>query len=313
MHVSVWAWAALLVVAPVLLALDLFVLPRGRDAIPARAALVWTAVWTLVGLSFMGVVWAMAGEAYAVKYATSFVVERGLTVDQVLVYGLIIVAFGPPRPARQRTVFLALWVGLLLKLPLIALGTAIGRHGPGDLRWLLAVLFGLGGAIFVRNRTSPPDIVENRLVAFLGRHLPLVERWSGSRYVIDVGGRRVYTLAFVMLAVMLSADFYFAATVPLAFSTQKPGFLVLASSLFAIVGIRSLYWWAASVQVDRVQLRLALAVVLWLVGLELVIQPFAHDPSWVLPSLLIVTIAWPLVSARRSHGSTYLDAPVDDG
>ena len=76
----------------------------------------------------------------------------------------------------------------------------------------------------------------------------------------------VYTLAFAMLVVLVTADIYFAATVPLAFAVKKPGFLVLASSTLALLGIRSLYWWVTSLEVDRVKLRIALAIVLWLVG-----------------------------------------------
>ena len=112
-----------------------------------------------------------------------------------------------------------------------------------------------------------------------------------------------------MLVVLLTADIYFAATVPLAFAVKKPGFLVLASSTLALLGIRSLYWWVTSLEVDRVKLRIALAVVLWLVALELVLEPLFHAVSWVLPELVFVVIAWPLVSARRSQAGAAAPCP----
>jgi tellurite resistance protein TerC len=298
-HVSVWAWVALLVVTPVLLALDLFVLPRGLDVVEPRTARVWTIVWTLVGLSFTGVVWLLSGEHYANKYATGFLVEKGLTVDQVLVFALVVSNFAAPRKAAARTIFVALWVGLLLKVPFILFGTAIARGGTGELHWAIGILFLVGGAIFLRSRTRLPGDEQNWFATRVLASDSVVERWDDDRFVSSDGGRRVYTLAFAMLVVLVSTDFYFAATVPLAFAVKKPGFLVLASSALAMLGIRSLYWWVVSLEVDRVKLRIALAIVLWLVGLELILFPYAHEPSWVLPLALIVTIAWPLVSARR--------------
>ncbi len=110
---------------------------------------------------------------------------------------------------------------------------------------------------------------------------------------------RRYTLAFAMLVVLLTADIYFAATVPLAFSIKKPGFLVLASSTLALLGIRALYWWVSSLEVDRVKLRIALAIVLWLVAIEMLLEPYFHAVSALMPELVFAVIGWPLVSARR--------------
>ena len=302
MHVPVPAWVVVLVITPILLALDLFILPRGLDAIEPRTARFWTVVWTLLGLSFTIVVWLVTDAHYANKYATGFLVEKGLTVDQVLVFAVVITSFDAPKRAAARTIFIALWVGLLLKVPFILFGTAIARRGTGELHWVVGLLFLLGGVIFVRSRRSEPGDENNWFAARVERHHSVVDRWDGDRFVTHDRGRRFYTLAFVMLVVLVTTDFYFAATVPLAFAVKKPGFLVLTSSALAMVGIRSLYWWVVSLDVDRVRLRIALAVVLFLVGLELIVFPYAHEPSWVLPLLLVVVIAWPLVTSRRKVG-----------
>jgi tellurite resistance protein TerC len=298
----------MLVAAPVLLALDLFVFPRGKEDIPPRAALMWSMLWTIVGLSFALLVWEESSEAYAIKYVSGFVVEKALTIDQVLVFAVVISTFRAPPVARQRTVFFALWIGLLLKVPFIGLGTLLARHGPGDLRWVLGVAFLAGGVAFGRQRDKPPTIDENRYLRFVARHVDFVERWEGNRYWIRENGRRLYTLAFAMLMVLLTADIYFAATVPFAFAVQKPGFLVLASSTLAIVGIRSLYWWVTSLDVDPVKLKISLGAVLWLVGLELMLEVFLHEPTWVLPVLLIAPLAWPLLSARKGRNAVAVES-----
>jgi len=298
-HVPVSAWIAVLTITPMLLGLDIFVLPRGEGPVELRTARAWTIFWTLVGLSFTAVVWLLSDAHYANKYATGFLVEKGLTVDQVLVFAVVIANFDAPRKAAARTIFVALWLGLVLKVPFIFFGTAIARNGTGELHWAVGILFLVGGGIFLRSRTREPGDERNWFAARVARHHAVVDRWEDDRFVVHEGGRRFYTLAFLMLAVLVSTDFYFAATVPLAFAVKKPGFLVLTSSALAMLGIRSLYWWVASLEVDRVKLRIALAIVLVLVGLELILFPYAHEPSWVLPALLILVIAWPLLSARR--------------
>jgi len=188
-------------------------------------------------------------------------------------------------------------------VPFILFGTAIARRGTGELHWAVGILFVVGGAIFLRSRHRQPGDEQNWFAARVMRHHAVVDCWEGDRFVIRRGGRRLYTLAFVMLVVLVTTDLYFAATVPLAFAVKKPGFLVLASSALAMLGIRSLFWWVVSLDVDRVELRVALAIVLFLVGLELMVFPYAHEPSWVLPALLVAVIAWPLVSARRRRSS----------
>jgi tellurite resistance protein TerC len=307
MHVSTWAWVVLLVATPVLLALDLLVFPRGSDAIAPRAAWRWALLWTVVGVAFAGVVWLAAGESYAIKYTTGFAVEKALTVDQALVFALVVTSFAAPAPAARRAIFYALWVGLLFKLPFIALGTAIARSEPESLHWVIAGAFVVGGLVFLLRSEADPDAAQNRYLRLLRRRLDFTDTWDGGSFVVhdapaagpDRPSRRRYTLAFAMLVVLLTADIYFAATVPLAFAIKKPGFLVLASSTFALLGIRSLYWWVASLEVDRVKLRIALALVLWLVALELLLEPYLHAVSWLLPELVLSVIAWPLVSARR--------------
>ncbi len=162
MHVAVWAWVVLLVVTPVLLALDLFVLPRGHDQLAPRTAWRWTVVWTLVGLAFAVVVWIEAGEHYAVKYLTGFAVEKALTVDQALVFALVLTSFAAPSRPAKRALFLALWLGLLFKLPFIALGTAIARSEPESLHWIVAGAFIVGGLVFLLRSEADPDAAQNR-------------------------------------------------------------------------------------------------------------------------------------------------------
>lgn len=311
MHVSGWAWAVLLGATPVLLALDLFVLPRGHEAIGRRAAFWWSVVWTLVGLSFALLVAEQAGETYAVKYLTGFAVEKALAVDQALVFALVVTSFAAPARAATRTIFYALWIGLLLKVPFIALGSLVAHRLPISLHWITVGLFTIGGFVFLLRSHADPDAAQNRYLRWMRRRASFTDTWAGDRFVVRQVDRpappregqrpasRHYTLAFAMLVALLTADIYFAATVPLAFATKKPAFLVLASSTLALLGIRALFWWVSTLDVDRTQLRIALASVLWLVAVELALEPVWHGISNLMPELVFAVIGWPLVSARR--------------
>ena len=300
MLVSVWWWLGLLAIAPALMALDVFVVPGGRGPVALRPAVRWTMIWTAVGAGFGIAVWIGWGESYAIKYTTGFLVEKALTIDQVMVFALILTAFRPPDRAAQRAVFLALWLALLLKLPFIAVGALLGANGDQIIRFGLAIGFVVGGVFFMRHRHGEPAVTENRYLRFLARHVDILEEWRGDRFVVHEGGRRRYTLGFALAFALITADVYFSATVPLAFAAQKPPFLVLASSALAEVGLRSLFWLVQALRVDPVLLKWSLAAVLWLVAAELALSDTVHDPTWLLPSAIGVVLAVPIVvSVRR--------------
>ena len=273
MHVSVWAWAVLLVATPILLALDLFVFPRGRDAVDPRSAFWWSVVWALVGLAFAGVVWIASSEA--LRRQVHHRLRGGEGADRrpgpgVRPGGDQLRRPGRPgpaghlpgpvdRPAGQAPLHRAGHRHRPLRAGEPALGHRGGLHGRRF--------------VFLLRSEADPDADQNRYLRWLSHRIDFTDDWRGDHFVVvDEAAddparpaptgeprRRRYTLAFAMLVVLLTADIYFAATVPLAFAIKKPGFLVLASSTFALLGIRSLYWWVTSLEVDRVKLRIALA------------------------------------------------------
>lgn len=307
-HVSGWWWFGLLVLAPMLLALDMYVIPAGSGPIARRPALIWTLIWTALGLVFGAAVWATWGERYAIKYTTGYVVERALTINQVMVFALVLRSFRPPGRAATRAAFFAIWFALVLKLPFIVVGAFLGQQGGDPLRYGLSMLFVLGGVFLVRDRDHQPTVAENRYLRFLASRLDFVEEWHEDRLIIQADGRRRYTLEFALVVVLISVDLYFAASVPLAFASQKPPFLVFASSVLSVVGLRSLYWLFDSLKIDPKVIRVTLALVLWLVAGELLLSDALHDPSWLLPAAIASVLAVPIIGAARRRGPT---VPLD--
>lgn len=294
------AWIAFIVLAPVVFGLELFVIPR-RSPVPLRMALWLSLMWFLVGVGFAVVVGAEWGEAYAIKYTSGFMVEKGLTIDQVLVFAFTVRRFGAPRDAARRVIFIALVAGLLLRLPFIALGALLAERDRPLSLILIGGVFALLAVVLIRDRAKERDPAAGPLARWLVEHRRVVPEYRGTELVVPVEGERRFTLAGVLLVVLLGADLLFASTVPLAFSYSKPAFLVFASATFSLLGFRSLYSAAAGLRIDIAKLKGALGLVFAIFGLNLVIQPFVptNDPTWVLPLLGFLAILIPVAAAVR--------------
>lgn len=308
MRAGLGSWVLVGVVAPVLIALDLFVVPRRTDRVRLRTAAGWTLVWTALGLAFGLVVWAEAGQKYAIKYATGYVVERGMTIDLVLVFAVIVARFRPPDDARRRVIFIALWAGLLIRLPFIGLGATMAEQDRLSGRLLLAGGLAAAGVFLFRHRETHPDPHQLWTVRRLIERGRVRDEYLGTE--LAAAGphhRRSLTLAGLLLVALLTADFFFAVTIPIAFAYSKPAFLVLASNVFALLGFRSLYYVIEGLTVDTVRLKVGLAIALWLVAVDLAFGWLFPLGEWTLLVLALVIIGAPIalsVHRRILSGGT---------
>jgi tellurite resistance protein TerC len=301
MEVSWWLWIGFFIIGPALIGIEMFVLPRGNP-LALRVALVSSVVCFVIGLAFGTLVALDAGEKYAIKYETGFLIEKGLTVDQVLVFALFLHAFAPPATIGRRLVYYSLLFGLFMRVPFIVLGSYLGESTSWAVAITVACAFFAGAILLFRTRHHEPDPRHGWFV----RHLALDHRiepsYQGRQLVVrDGDGRRVLTLAGVLLGALLTADLFFAGAVPLGFSYAKPGILVFASSVFALLGFRSMFYVAANLELDVGKLKVGLGAVFLLIGLDVLAHPAweEHKPTWFLPLMSFVAIAVPVVAAVR--------------
>ena len=301
MHVSPWLWLCFFVVGPALIAIEMFVLPRGNP-LPLRTALISSVVCFAIGLAFGSLVGLDAGEKYAIKYETGFLIEKGLTIDQVLVFALFLHAFAPPATIGRRLVYWSLTFGLFMRVPFIVLGSYLGE----TTSWVAAILvssaFFAGTVLLVRTRHHEPDPRHGWFVRRLALDHRIESSYQGTKLVVRTPeGRRVLTLAGVLLGALLTADLFFAGAVPLGFSYAKPGILVFASSVFALLGFRSMFYVVANLELDVVKLKVGLAVVFALIGLDVLVHPAweEHKPTWFIPLVALVAITIPVVAGVR--------------
>lgn len=301
MEVSGWLWICFFIVGPALIGIEMFLLPRGNP-LPLRTAAISSVVCFVIGLSFGTLVGIDAGEKYAIKYETGFLIEKGLTVDQVLIFALFLHAFAPPAGVGKRLVYWSLLFGLFMRVPFIVLGSALGETQSWAVAIAVSASFFAGTVLLLRTRHHEPDPRHGWFVHHLALDDRIVPEYRGSKlWVRSEIGRRELTLAGVLLGALLTADLFFAGAVPLGFSYAKPGILVFASSVFALLGFRSMFYVVANLEFDVARLKVGLAVVFALVGFDVLIHPVwsEHKPSWFLPFVAFVAIAIPVVAAFR--------------
>jgi tellurite resistance protein TerC len=291
-----WLWVAAIVAAPLLIGLDLFVVARIHPRMSSTAAALWSIFWFVVGAAFAAVVWWAVGEDYAIKYSTGYMVEKALTIDQVFVIALIISTWRAPRTVAPRLVFIGLSVALLARLPFIALGTWLAESDSQLLRVADGLFFVVGGIILMRTRHEREDPRHGFGVHFLERIGTVVPEYQGRNFLVH-GRRRTFTLAAVVLLTLITADLYFDIAVPLAFAFTKPPFIVLASTLLSMLGMRSLYVFVASLQVNLTRLKIVLAIIMWLVALDLFLYERIERPTWLVPGLVMTIVLVLLVGA----------------
>ena len=273
-------WIAVLVTVAVALVLDFAVF--GRRGLTIRSAAWWSAGWLVLGLGFTAMVLAVAGSGPAAEYATGYVVERSLSLDNLFVFALIFAALGLPGPERLRLLALGIVIALVLRAVAIAAGAALL-----DAAHVTIYVF---GAILVVTAVK---------LARRGETTVEPERNLAVRAL-----RRVWPAAgLTATAVVLIAatDLVFAVdSIPAIFAITDDPLIVFAANAFALVGLRALYVLLADLLVRFVYLDLALAAILAFVGAKMLLTDLWKVPIWLSLTVILATLAVGILASLRS-------------
>jgi tellurite resistance protein TerC len=269
---AVWLWAAFALIVTLLLALDLGVLHREARDIGVRESLLLSAGYIGMGLLFgLGVWWAL-GERAATDYITGYLIEKSLSMDNVFVIALIFSFLAIPREYQHRVLFWGILGVIVLRALMIGLGAALMHQ----FSWILYV-FGLflvvTGIKMWRAAEQVPDIASNPVLLFLRRHLRVTPQLEGNAFFVrrpdPVTGQPVrwVTPLFLALCLVEAIDLVFAVdSVPAIFAITDDPYIVYTSNIFAILGLRALYF-ALAAMIHRFRyLKYALALVLVFIG-----------------------------------------------
>jgi len=300
MDVPLWAWGAVLALIVAALVVDLFA-HRGDSDVTAREAGAWSAVWFGLGLAFCVVVWLAYGAAHAGEYLAGFLLEKSLSVDNVVVFALVLASLAIPRGEQHRILWFGVVGALVLRAVFIAGGAALLDRFHVVL-YVFGVFLVVTGILVYRRRTEPQDPLESPVLRWVRRVIPSVPELRGRRLLVrERGAWRATPLLLAAVAVAV-ADVVFAVdSIPAVFAVTREPFLVLTSNAFAVLGLRSLYFLLADL-VDRFEhLRAALAVVLVLVGAKMLVADTVEIP--VVASLAVVVAALGIGVVTSLRGS----------
>ncbi len=269
MEHDVWRWVGFLGLVLALLALDLGVLNRKDHVVEPREAFGWSVLWISLALAFGGFVWFQYGGDTGLEYLTGYVIEKSLSVDNIFVFVVIFGSLGIPAIYQHRVLFWGIVSALVLRGAMIAGGAAL-LHRFHWVTYVFAAFLVVTGVKIFLTRASEPHPEKSAAFRLLRRVVPATSRFDGHAFFTLENGKRVATPLFFALAIIELTDVVFAVdSIPAVFAVTQDPFVVFTSNIFAILGLRSLYFLLASVIEKFVYLKPSLAVVLVFVGTKM--------------------------------------------
>ena len=295
-----WVFGALVVA---LIGLDLAVFHRHSRRESTRRALLWSVIWIGLGLGFSLFVWLVRGHDGALAYLTAYLIEESLSVDNLFVFLALFTYFGVAPEHQHRVLFWGIVGAIVFRGVFIFAGVALIAR----FHWVMYVLGLLLVATGAKLGLGGPEQVHparNIVVRWASRVLPIDRAYHGDRFVVRTAlGIRFTPLLLVLLAIE-STDIMFAVdSVPAVLAVSRDAFVVYTSNIFAVMGLRALYFVLAGALKSLRLLRPALAVILGLVGAKMLLADVVEVPTGI--SLAVVA----LILAGATAGSLLLPGP----
>jgi tellurite resistance protein TerC len=268
-----WAWAAFFVFIVAMLALDLGLLQRDPHAVTMKEALVWCVVWFALALGFNGLLLHWKGPELAQQFLAAYLVELCLSVDNVFIFILVFAYFKVAPRLQHRVLFWGIIGAVVMRAVFIIVGVSVIQR----FHWVLylfgafLVYTGIKMALPKKDEGIHPD--QNFAVRMFRRFFPVSAQPEPSTFFVHEGGHRVATRLFIVLLVIETTDLVFALdSLPAVLAITKDSFVALTSNIFAILGLRSLYFALNGVMQLFRYLKIGLAVILVFIGLKMLLE-----------------------------------------
>ena len=290
-------WAGFVGFVLVMLALDLFVFGGNKaHKVSVKEAGIWSLVWVSMALLFnAGLWWYLKGsvgseiaDQKALEFFSGYLIEKALSVDNVFVFLLIFTAFQVPQQYQRRVLIYGVLGAIIMRAIMISAGAWV----VSEFSWVL-YLFGafllFTGIRMLVAVDAEPDVVNNPILKFARKHLKVSDGDHGEKFFVQINGVRFVTPLFLVLILIEVTDLVFAVdSIPAIFAITTDPFIVFTSNMFAILGLRALYFLLVDVA-DRFHLlKYGLAMVLTFIGVKMLIMPWYHVP--VQASLTVVAV-----------------------
>lgn len=292
-----WPWIFFNAFVIAMLALDLGVFHKNSHEIRLKEALAWSAVWLTLALIFNGVLYFWKGQETALQFLTGYVIEKSLSIDNIFIFILIFSYFKVPAKNQHDVLFWGILSALVMRAVFILVGvTLIHRF-----HWIIYVfgvfLFVTGIKMFFQKETEiHPE--NNPLLKWVRKVLPLTSDYEGNKFFVKRAGKIFGTPLLLVLLTIEITDVIFAVdSIPAVLAVTPDPFIVYTSNVFAILGLRSLYFALAGVMPFFHYLRYGLSVILAFVGIKMVLSEIYKIPTGVSLTVIVAVIAFSVVAS----------------
>ena len=312
-----WMWAGFAVFVAIAVAIDMLMLrQQGAHKVSVREALGWSALWVALALLFCVVLWwyldGHAGREVAnlkaTEFLTGYLIEKSLSVDNIFVFLMIFTYFAVPPEFQKR----ALVIGIIGAIVLRAVMILVGAWLLAQFHWILYV-FGaflvITGVKMWLFADKQPDVGNNPVVRLCRRHLPITDTMHGDRFVVRDGAQRWFTPLFLVLVAIGITDVIFAVdSIPAIFAITEDPFIVMTANIFAILGLRALYFLLADMAERFHLLSYGLAVILVFIGTKMLLLDVYKIPVFVALGVVAGVLATAVVASLLTSRPARADA-----
>ncbi|MEO8582188.1 MAG: TerC/Alx family metal homeostasis membrane protein [Flavitalea sp.] len=269
---------------------DLGLLSKKNSHITIKKALWQTIFWVALAIAFMFFVWYEYGRVIAIEYISAYLTEWSLSIDNIFVFILIFSFFGMKEAYYARVLLIGILMAIVFRVIFITVGIAlVERFG-----WLLyifgAVLVFTGVKMFSAKHEEQPNLSENKVYNFIKRFLPITNEDGGGKFTMRINGKKYYTSIFVVIIMLATTDIVFALdSIPAVFGISTHRIVIYTSNIFAVLGLRSLFFLLRGAVNKFAHLQQGIAIVLVFIGLKMLVEIF-HIKIPVFISLLVILV-----------------------
>lgn len=303
-------WAGFIAFVVAMLALDLFVLGGNKaHRVSVREAAAWVVAWVSLAMLFMTLMWwhldHSAGRELAnrkaLEFITGYLIEQTLSIDNMFVFVMIFNYFAVPPELQRRVLLYGVLGAIVMRAVMILAGVWLVQ----EFTWVLHV-FGVflvvTGIRMILMADREPDLAANPVLGWLRRHMRVTPAFHGERFSVRIDGVRWATPMFLVLVMIEASDLVFAIdSIPAIFAVTTDPFIVFTSNIFAIMGLRAMYFLLADMSQRFHLLKYGLSIVLVFIGTKMLVAPWFHVPvQWSLMVVGSVIIASVLLSLRQA-------------
>jgi len=313
-QITFLAFGSLLILA---LVFDLGLLSKKSSHVTIKKAIWQTAFWVSLAILFFGFLWYQNGHEIAVKYLSAYLMEWSLSIDNIFVFILIFGFFKVKEKFYARVLLIGILMAIFLRIGFISIGIGL----VAKFHWILYIFGGIliytGISMFRAKHDDEADLENNRVYKLLKRILPITTDDGGGKWTMKVNGKKFYTSLFVVVIMLATTDIVFALdSIPAVFAISPEPLVVYTSNIFAVLGLRSLFFLLKGAANKFANLQQGIAIVLIFIGIKMLLEYFEIEiPVYISLVVIVIcilaSIVYSVTVSNRINENKGTDAGLD--